>query len=463
MQGEPTHHRVGDPGVRELFSEEARLQSWLDVEAALARAQAELGIIPQYAAEEITRKARFENLNTDNIRQGLERTGHPLVPMVWELDRICEGDAGGYIHWGATTQNITQTGQLQRVRRAHVIFLNQLGALLQQLADLAESTRDMALPGRTHGQHAVPATFGFKVAVWLDELCRHVERLRGCEDRVFVAMLGGGGGTLASLGEAGLETQEKMAEQLGMHPMSLPSRVTGDHLAEYVSILGMLAATCSKIGREIYTLMKQEVGEVEEPVPEGTVGSSTMPQKRNPNLAMFIVSGAAQIRALVPLALEAMQTEHEADGTTGLMMDRALDDACMLTGDILQGLIQMFSGLRVFPERMRLNLDLSGGLIMSEAIMLELGKQMGRQQAHDVVYEAAQASLRQGRPFSETLAEEEEVSSSLTPEQIQTLLDPTRYTGCCSLFAERGAKRAREVAKAVPGAGSTSSSVRMAE
>ena len=200
MQGKPTFHRIGDPGVRALFSEEARLQSWLDVEAALARAQAELGIIPQYAADEITRKARFENLNMDNIRQGLERTGHPLVPMVWELDRICEGDAGGYIHWGATTQNIRQTGQLQNVRRAHVIFLKQLGALLQLLADLAESTRDMVLPGRTHGQHAVPATFGFKVAVWIDELCRHVQRLRDCEDRVFVAMLGGGGGTLGLTG-----------------------------------------------------------------------------------------------------------------------------------------------------------------------------------------------------------------------------------------------------------------------
>ena len=155
---------------------------------------------------------------------------------------------------------------------------------------------------------------------------------------------------MASLGEVGLDTQEKMAEQLGMRPMGLPSRVIGDHQAEYVSILGMLAATCSKIGREIYNLMKQELGEVEEPVPEGTVGSSTMPQKRNPNLAMHIVSGAAEIRALVPLALEAMQTEHEADGTTGLMMDRALEEACMLTGDILQGLISMFSGLRVFPR-----------------------------------------------------------------------------------------------------------------
>ena len=382
----------------------------------------------------------------DNIREGLARTGHPLVPMVWELDRICDGDAGGYIHWGATTQNITQTGKLLNMRRAHGVFLSQIAELLTLLADLAESTKDAALPGRTHGQHAVPATYGYKVSVWIDELCRHVERLQGCESRVFVAMLGGGAGTLGSLGEIGLQIQDGIAERLGMGSMRNPSRTIGDHLAEYITILALLAATCSKIGREVYTQMKQEFGEVEEPVPEGTVGSSTMPQKRNPKLAQDIVAGAAQVRALVPLALEAMQTEHEADRTTSVMMDKALNEACILTGDILQRMVNMFSGLRVFPERMRENLDLSGGLIMSEAIMLELGRQIGRQQAHDAVYEAAQASFVEGRPFAETLAEEPDVSAGLTREQVQALLDPTAYTGACRLFAERGAAQAREVA-----------------
>ena len=184
MQEEPTSLRIEDPGVRSLFSEAARYQAWLDVEAALAQAQAELDIIPAGAAAEITRKAKLSYLDMDAVREGLARTGHPLVPLVWELDRVCDGDAGGYVHWGATTQNITQTGQLLLVRRAHTIFLTQLAALLNLLADLAEETKDALLPGRTHGQHAVPATFGYKVAVWIDELCRHVERLRGCEERV---------------------------------------------------------------------------------------------------------------------------------------------------------------------------------------------------------------------------------------------------------------------------------------
>ncbi len=449
MQEEPTSLRIDDPGVRALFTEPARFQSWLDVEAALARAQAGLGIIPEAAAREIIGKARLSCLDLAAVREGLARTGHPLVPLVWALDRACKGDAGGYVHWGATTQNVTQTGQLLQVRRAHDIFLRQLAAILTALANLAERTKNDLLPGRTHGQHAVPATFGFKVAVWIDELGRHVERLFGCEGRVFVAMLGGGAGTLASLGEAGLATQEKMAAYLGMRPMPLPARTIGDHQAEYVTILGMLAATASKIGREIYTLMKQEFGELEEPVPPGTVGSSTMPQKRNPKLSQDIIAAAAQIRALVPLALEAMQTEHEADRTTSIMMSRALVQACELTGDMLQRMIVLMDGLQVFPDRMRANLDLSGGLIMAEALMLELGRQIGRQRAHDAVYEAAQASVTESRPFREMLAADPHVAAGLTPPQVESLLDPARYTGLCSQFAERGAARGRECAAAI--------------
>jgi adenylosuccinate lyase len=225
--------------------------------------------------------------------------------------------------------------------------------------------------------------------------------------------------------------------------MSVPARTLGDHQAEYVSLLGLLAATCSKIGREIYTLMKQEFGEVEEPVPPGTVGSSTMPQKRNPKLSQDIVAAAAQVRVMVPLALEAMQTEHEADRTTSMMIDRAMTEACCLTGDILQRLIVLFTDLQVFPDRMLQNLQLSGGLIMAEALMLELGKRIGRQRAHDAVYDAAQGAVTQNRPFSELLSEDTQVRAYLTPEQITELLDPSQYTGLCQQFAEQSAVRAR--------------------
>jgi 3-carboxy-cis,cis-muconate cycloisomerase len=446
MQEQPTALRIPDPGIRALFTEAARLQSWLDVEAALAEAEAELGVIPPEAAAEISRKAQLALMDMDQIRAGLRRTGHQLVPLVWELARVCEGDAGGYVHWGATTPNITQTGQLMRVRQAHRILLRLLAEILTTFADLGERSQDMLLPGRTHGQHALPITFGFKVAVWIDELCRHAERLQSCEARVFVAMLGGGVGSLASLGEIGLEVQARMAAKLDMQPMSLPARTIADREAEYVTLLGMLASTCSKVAREIYTLMKQEFGEVEEPVPEGTVGSSTMPQKRNPKLCEDILAAGAEVRAYVPLALEAMQAEHEADTFTTAMMTRALSESCCLVGDILQRLLVLADGLQLFPDRMRQNLDLSGGLIMAEPLMLELAKQIGRQHAHDVIYDASQSAAVSGRAFRELLAEDQRVSGRITAEQIDTLLDPARYTGLCQTFAEQGAVQARAVA-----------------
>src|SRR5436190_533036 len=274
----PTATRVSDAGIRALYRLENRWQAWLNVEVALAKAQAELGIIPDEAAEAIAGAARIELLDRARIDEGFVRTGHTLVPLVWELSRVVGEPHGGWVHWGATTQNITQTGDLLVLRQAHRILLRLIGEALGAMADLAERGADMPIAGRTHGQHAVPATFGYKVAVWIDELLRHVERMRQAAPRLFVAMLGGGAGTFASLGKDGPAVQAGIGKHLRMGSMSVPSRALGDHLAENICLLGMLAATCGKIGREIYTLMKTEFGEVEEPVPPGTVGSSTMPQ-----------------------------------------------------------------------------------------------------------------------------------------------------------------------------------------
>ena len=442
----PTAARVSDPGIRALYKLENRWQAWLDVEAALAHAQAELSIIPAEAADAITRAARLELLDRARIDEGFARTGHTIVPLVWELGRVVGEPHGGWVHWGATTQNITQTGDLLVLRQAHRIFLRLIGDALLAAADLAEKGADMPIAGRTHGQHAVPATFGYKPAVWIDELIRHSERLRQAAPRIFVAMLGGSAGTFASLGKDGPAVQAGIAKQLGMHPMTVPSRALGDHLAENICLLGMLAATCAKIGREIYTLMKTEFGEVEEPVPPGTVGSSTMPQKRNPKLCQDIIAAAAEIRSAVPVALEAMQTEHEADRTTSLMMDAAEARASIATGDMLSRLVEVLRGLRLDPERMRRNLDLGGGLIMAEAVMLNLGKTIGRQHAHDVVYDAAQAAFVEGKSFGSLLAADTRVSTHLKPREIEALLDPAGYTGLCAEMARDAAARARTTA-----------------
>jgi adenylosuccinate lyase len=442
----PTAARVPDPGIRALYRLENRWQAWLDVETALAKAQAELGIIPQPAAEAIAQAARLELLDRARIDEGFARTGHTIVPLVWELSRVTGEPHGGWVHWGATTQNITQTGDLLVLRRAHRTFLRLIGEALSAMADLAERGAEMPIAGRTHGQHAVPATFGYKPAVWIDEMIRHVERLSQAAPRLFVAMLGGGAGTFASLGAQGPAVQAGMAKHLGLLPMTVPARTIGDHLAENICLLGLLAATCGKIGREFYTLMKTEYGEVEEPVPPGTVGSSTMPQKRNPKLCQDIIAAAAEVRAMVPLALEAMQAEHEADRTTSLMMDAAEARASIAMGDTLSRLVEVVKGVQLDSARMRRNLDLGGGLIMAEAVMLNLGAVIGRQHAHDIVYDAAQAAFAEGRPFAELLAADPRVTAHLDQKAIEKLLDPTAYTGLCAEMARDAATRARAAA-----------------
>jgi adenylosuccinate lyase len=264
---------------------------------------------------------------------------------------------------------------------------------------------------------------------------------------LFVAMLGGGAGTFASLGKQGPPVQAGIAKILGFGTMAVPSRALGDHLAENICVLGLIAATAGKIGREIYTLMKTEFGEVEEPVPPGTVGSSTMPQKRNPKLCQDIVAAAAEVRAMVPLALEAMMTEHEADRTTSLIMDAAEARACVAMGDILARLGEIMRGLALDPERMRANLDLGHGLIMAEAVMLDLGKAIGRQHAHDVVYDAAQAAFVENKSFADLLMADPRVSARVDQAAMRALLDPTLYTGLCAEMAREQAALARAKAK----------------
>jgi 3-carboxy-cis,cis-muconate cycloisomerase len=439
----PTAARVSDPGIRALYRIENRWQAWLDVEAALAHAQGELGIIPMGAAEAIAAAAKYELLDRQRIDEGFARTGHTIVPLVWELSRVVGEPHGGWVHWGATTQNITQTGDLLVLRQAHGVFLGLIAEALNAAADLAEKGAHMPIAGRTHGQHAVPATFGYKIAVWIDELIRHTERFQEAGKRIFVAMLGGGAGTYASLGEMGPKVQAGIGRRIGFGSMTVPSRTIGDHLAENICLLGLLAATCGKIGREIYTLMKTEFGEVEEPVPPGTVGSSTMPQKRNPKLCQDIIAASAEVRSVVPLALEAMQTEHEADRTTSVIMDAAEARAAIATGDMLARLVEVLRGLELHPVRMRANLDLGGGLIMAEAVMLDLGKVIGRQHAHDVVYDAAMEAAVEGKSFGDLLAADSRVSAHLSRADIKKLLDPVAYTGLCGDMARDGAKRAR--------------------
>jgi 3-carboxy-cis,cis-muconate cycloisomerase len=441
-----TATRVPDSGIELLFGTEERWQAWLAIESALALTEADLEMIPREAADAITASCRIERLDLGRIREGIGRISHPLMPLIVELSRVVGEPHGGWVHWGATTQNITQTGDVLILRKVHGVILGLLGCIMTALADLAERSAEMVMAGRTHGQHAVPITFGLKVASWIDEIGRHITRLRELEPRLFVAIVGGAAGTFASLGDRAPEVQAGVAKRLGLAPMPVPSRSIVDHFAEFVCVLGLVGATCGKIGRELYILMKTEYGEVEEPVPKGTVGSSTMPQKRNPQLCQDILGIAAEIRAMVPLALEAVQSEHEADHSPGIAFE-AITRSSILIGEALERVYLIIGGLRLHPHRMRSNLDLSGGMIGAEAIMLELGKTIGRQHAHDVVYEAAQAAASQNISFPDLLAADHRVTAHLSRSAIDALLDPARHIG----FSARIALEQVEVARRFAG------------
>lgn len=440
-----TDYRVPDPGIRKLFDLEARWESWLQVEAALARAQAKLGIVPAEAAEAITTKATLAALDIAAIHQGIAATSHPLMALITELSQVTGEEHGGWVHWGATTQNITQTGDLLQIKKAHLILLGQLEQTLNAAASLARRGASAVMAGRTHSQQAVPITFGFKVAVWIDELLRHHERLQQLETRLFNAMAGGAVGSFASLGNDGPEVQQLLAQDLGLGSMRIPSRGIADQFAEYVAVLALLAATGGRIAGEIYTLMRPEIGEVREASPQGTVGSSTMPHKQNPQLSQDCITISAQIRSLPPLALEAMLHDQEVNGANTAMMDDALARAVMLSGDLLARLTLILTELEIDEERMRSNLEITHGLVSSEAVMLFLGHAIGRQHAHDVVYESAQEAIRTRRQFGEVLSTDPKVTAHLTKLEMQDLLDPLYHVGLCQEIALEAATRADSI------------------
>jgi 3-carboxy-cis,cis-muconate cycloisomerase len=448
--GRFTDGRVPDTGVRQRFAREHRWQRWLQVEAALAQAEAALGVIPVEAADAITAAADLGRLDAARIQRGILATSHPLMALVRELADASGHPHGGWVHWGATTQNITQTGDILVLRDVHRVLLDLLADVLVDAAILARRGATMVAAGRTHGQHAVPITFGFKVAGWIDELSRSAARLLDAEPRVFLAMTGGAVGNYASLGAVGPLVQDEVATRLGLASMPVPCRASGDGYAEYVCALALIAGTGGRIAAEVYALMSHELGEASEPVPPGTVGSSTMPHKRNPQLADDCVAIGAQLRSVVTLALEGMLSIHEVDGGHTAMLDDALERACVLAGDLLVRLHVILSGLELDEERMRSNLGLTCGLISSESVMLALGGQLGRQAAHDVVSDAAR-HVDAWHTFADVLRRDPRVSAVLTPSALAELLDPFRHVGQSVEIARAAAHRAELLATELRG------------
>jgi len=431
----------GTDAMRVVFDDLSLLQKWLDYEAALARAQARLGMFPQTAADEITAQAHAALMDTDAIKQGIDKTVHPLVSLIWQLSNRCAGDAGRYVHWGATTQDVMDTAIILQIRDALPIFEATLTELESALIRLAREYRTTPIAGRTHGQQALPTTFGAKTAVWIAEIRRGRERLNQAKPRVLVGEFGGAVGTLAGLAESSVDelaVQATLMAELGLGIPPIAWHTSRDGIVEFALIICQFAALMGRIAHEVIDLQKQEFGEVEEPFAPGKVGSSTMPHKRNPMLCETALTLARLCREKAATALDTLvYNEHERDWSSFQMEWAYLPELCVMAHGALEIMTRVMSGLHVYPDRMRYNLDVTGGLLLAERVMFTLGEQIGRQAAHDVVYECAMHAIDVRQPFLDALCADPRVNQHLTREQIAALLDPAAYTGLAAQFVDR--------------------------
>jgi 3-carboxy-cis,cis-muconate cycloisomerase len=433
----------GSDAMRAVFDERTYFQRMLDVEAALARVQARLGIIPADAAEAITRAARVENLSTEELAASARNVGYPVVGLVAGLSRAA-GEAGGWTHWGATTQDIMDTATVLQVREGLTLIRASLRGIIVALTQQAAKHRHTVMAGRTHLQQALPTTLGLKCAVWAQPLITHVQRLDALRARVEQVSFAGAAGTLASLGDQGIAVMEGLATELGLAAPAAPWHVSRDAFAETVAFLALVCGSLAKIATDIILLAQTEVGEVAEPYVAGRGSSSTMPQKRNPIASEYILASARTVHALVPVMFGAMAADHER--ATGPWQSEmlALPQCFVLTHGALQHTQAIAEGMVVDAGRMRRNLDITHGLIVSEAVMMGLAPHIGRGEAHHAVKHACDAALAEGIGLADALAREPAIAGRLDRAAIERLTDPVRYLGSADAFIDRVLRAAED-------------------
>jgi adenylosuccinate lyase len=424
-----------DTLTKALFSERARFQRWLDVEASLARAEAALGVIPERAAESISSKAQTDLLDLSRYEDLYRRTGHPMVAFLRLFQAILGRDTGEFVHLGATTQDIIDTATVMALKAAHEVFYRSLLRIEGSLLDLAERHADTIMVGRTHGVQASPITFGYKVAIWAREIRRNVERLEQCHRRVFVLQLSGAVGTMAAFGSEGPRIQALVAQDLGLGVPDICWHASRDRLAEFANLLALVGGALGRIAQEVYLLMATEVDEAREPWQSGIVGSSTMPHKVNPQVCQTMMSLARRLRYDAAFVTELMLVDHERNLEHFLGEMDALERTCIAMGELLTLAERLAGGLTVNTTQMGRNLDLLKGLLLSESVMVELGSHVGKQTAHEIVYEDAMEAMRGGSSFREVLLADPRVNEYLGADEIEVLLDPGRYTGLASQMA----------------------------
>ena len=427
--------RYGSPAMRAIWDDRAMIQRWLDVEAALATVEAELGLLPKAAARAIARAARVERLNLPAMKREFDTTWNPVMPLVNALRRVLPPRSARWVHWGATSKNIMDTGTALQIKDSYAVVLAGIDVVADLLAGLARRHRDTLMAGRTHGQHALPVTFGFKAAVWLDEIIRQRERLLASRPRVLVGEFGGAVGTLASLGRKGLSVQRRLLRRLGLGVPRIPAKTAGDRFAEFFLLLAMVSATLGKIAQNIHNLQQTEIDEATEFV-EGKLGSSAMPHKLNPVASGSVVLLGRLLRARAGVVLDYIHSEGEDDHRQGETAWSFAPEICLLLGAQLELSQRLLATLVVKPENMRRNLERSGGVVLSEAVMMALAQRIGRDRAHALVLQISRQAAVQKVPFREAVAAHPEVRRLLSPRRLAAALDYRNSLGLAGDFVD---------------------------
>jgi 3-carboxy-cis,cis-muconate cycloisomerase len=423
--------------MRQVWSDENRTQKYLDIEAALATVQARLGLIPREAADEIASHCRLEQIDMGLLRRQTERIGYPVLGVVSQLNALCRERLGEYCHWGATTQDITDTATVLQIREALELVDQDLAAIARALARLAQEHRLTPVIGRSNLQQAIPVTFGYKMAGLLSAVQRHRERLAQLRERVLVGEFGGAAGTLASLETGAMQTQAGLCAELGLKQPLIAWHTIRDNIAEVGAVLGLIGGTLGKLAMDVKLMMQTEVGEVFEPFAHGRGSSSTMPQKRNPISSCYIHAAISVVRQHAAALMDAMVADHERSTGPWEIEWIVLPEAfCLMAGALKQSLA-VLEGLEVDAQAMRRNIDLTHGLVMSEAVMMGLGPHIGRETAHDLVYDLCRAAVQQQRPLLELLAEHPLVSAHLDRAALARLCDPANYLGQSGAMVDR--------------------------
>jgi len=424
----------------EIFSDRARVQRMLDFEAALARAEARVGVIPPEASVAIEKKCRAEWIDLSLLAESAALAGNLAIPLVKQLTALVAQDdkeSSRFVHWGATSQDAIDTGFILQLREALDLICGDLDRVSRTSAELTSKFRATPLAARTWMQHALPTTFGFKTAGWLDALNRHRSRFSEMQRRTRVLQFGGAVGTLAALDGKGLDVAQDLAQELHLELPDIPWHSHRDRIAEVATALGLLTGTLGKIARDISLHAQTEVGELSEPAAAGRGGSSSMPHKRNPVTAAVVLSAATRVPALVSTLLSAMVQEDER-GLGGWHAEwESLPEIIMLSGGALHHLAETLPGLAIDSEKMHENLGLTNGLIFAEAVTMALGRKIGRLQAHQLVEAACQRALAERRDLHAILAQDREIARLLSSADLDRLFDPRRYMGVAELLIDR--------------------------